>query len=364
MKMKVLSSAVDLYSDYKLEQQKTVNERLKAWVDGQGTDANDETEPTVDSLTLSGDALAKLQEDPAVSSSETTAESEDEFFELSPREKEIISLLEKFLSKLSGKKVTIDVPDKLTLSGPGNSDFGHLMAAKNDGNNNGNGSQRVGWGINYHYEESYTEKESMNFSAQGTILTEDGSEIKFKLNIATSREYTAYQRIDIKAGDALIDPLVVNYGAGGASLSGFKTDFDLNADGTQDTMSFLAEGSGFLALDENSDGVINDGSELFGPTSGDGFGELAEYDNDQNGWVDENDSIYKELSLWIKDAAGNDQLLALSQVGIGAIYLGNVDSLFSLKDTDNHLDAQIKETGIFLKENGEAGTIQHVDFAV
>jgi hypothetical protein len=364
MKMKVLSSAVDLYSDYKLEQQKTVNERLKAWVDGQGTDANDETEPTADSLTLSSDALAKLQENSAVSSSETTAESEDKFFELSPREKEIISLLEKFLSKLSGKKVMINVPDKLPLSGRGNSDFGHLMATKNDGNNNGNGSQRVGWGINYHYEESYTEKESMNFSAQGTILTEDGSEIKFKLNIMTSREYTSYQSIDIKAGDALIDPLVINYGAGSASLSGFKTDFDLNADGTQDTISFLAEGSGFLALDENNDGVINDGSELFGPASGDGFGELAEYDNDQNSWIDENDSIYKELSLWIKDAAGNDQLLALSQVGIGAIYLGNVDSLFSLKDTDNHLDAQIKETGIFLKENGEAGTVQHVDFAV
>jgi hypothetical protein len=31
---------------------------------------------------------------------------------------------------------------------------------------------------------------------------------------------------------------------------------------------------------------------LFGPQTGNGFAELAEYDEDKNNWIDENDSIY------------------------------------------------------------------------
>jgi hypothetical protein len=50
--------------------------------------------------------------------------------------------------------------------------------------------------------------------------------------------------------------------------------------------------------------------------------------------------------------------------GIGAIYLGNIATLFSIKDQPNELQAQIQKTGVFLKEDGQAGTIQHIDFAV
>ncbi len=39
---------------------------------------------------------------------------------------------------------------------------------------------------------------------------------------------------------------------------------------------------------------INDGSELFGTSSGDGFKDLATYDEDENGWIDENDSIFSK----------------------------------------------------------------------
>lgn len=360
--MKILSSAIDLKAGYKLEQQKSVNERLNAWVDGRGRDAQGQIQEPSDSLILSSDFLAKLQEE-NITTTKSSEESEGLTYHLSAKEKQILTLLEEFISRLTGKKVKIEIPDELPLADPDSLDPS-LSAQMNNGAENSNSSQRAGWGIDYHYEESYHEKETMTFSVRGKILTEDGQGIDFTLNLAASREYSSYQRLDIKAGDALIDPLVINYGGGTAALSKLQTDFDLDADGTKEKIPFLAQGSGFLALDKNNDGVINNGRELFGPASGNGFGELAAYDDDLNNWIDENDLIYKELSIWIKDTDGNDQLLALNQAGIGAIYLGSVDSLFSLKDTDNNLEAQIKKTGIFLRENGEAGTIQHVDFAV
>ena len=72
--------------------------------------------------------------------------------------------------------------------------------------------------------------------------------------------------------------------------------FDLDADGEEEEISML-KGSGYLALDKNEDGIINDGSELFGTGNGDGFADLARYDEDGNGWIDENDSILSLIHI-------------------------------------------------------------------
>lgn len=54
--------------------------------------------------------------------------------------------------------------------------------------------------------------------------------------------------------------------------------------------------------------LVNNGSELFGPTNGNGFQELAEYDKDGNGWIDENDEIFGSLKIWAEDFRGDKQV--------------------------------------------------------
>lgn len=137
--------------------------------------------------------------------------------------------------------------------------------------------------------------------------------------------------------------------------------FDLDCDGEKDNISRLDSGSGYLALDLNGDGVINDGSELFGTRSGDGFSDLARYDSDGNGWIDENDEIWRRLRIWTQDDRGNDKLYTLSDKNVGAIYLGNVSTDYSLQSSKGNTNAAIRKTGIFLYENGMAGTVQHLD---
>jgi hypothetical protein len=111
-------------------------------------------------------------------------------------------------------------------------------------------------------------------------------------------------------------------------------------------------------------GLIFCGTELFGPQTGNGFLELAAYDEDGNGWIDENDSIYNQLVIWTKDENGEDQLFALGEKGIGAIYLGHLATPFALTDAQQQEQGEIAQTGIFLKENGQAGLIQHIDLVV
>ena len=114
----------------------------------------------------------------------------------------------------------------------------------------------------------------------------------------------------------------------------------------------------------NGDGKINDGGELFGTKSGDGFSDLAKYDSDGNGWIDGADEIWEKLLIWTKDEKGNDKLYHLSDLGVGAIGLGRVSTQFALNsEKDNHNNAMIRKTGIFLYENGTVSTVQHLDLA-
>lgn len=212
---------------------------------------------------------------------------------------------------------------------------------------------------------SYSETEETGFHANGRACTEDGRTIEFNINILMSRSYMEYMNVSIPTmADALCDPLVVNIGSDTADVRDQTFKFDLDSDGKEDEISMLGKGSGFLALDKNGDGKINDGSELFGTNSGDGFGDLRGYDSDGNGWIDENDDVFSKLKVWCKDENGKDILMDLKGADIGAIYLGEQQTEFSLGGVDGFRDGVIRSTGVFLRESTGAGTIQHVDLSL
>lgn len=211
----------------------------------------------------------------------------------------------------------------------------------------------------------YTEAESTTFATTGIVRTADGRDINFNMEVSMSRAFTA--SINSLEVESYIktDPLMINLDTDIGSVSDQKFFFDLDADGKEEEISFAGKGSGFLALDRNGDGKINDGSELFGTKSGDGFKDLAAYDEDGNGWIDENDAVFSQLKIWTKDEEGNDRLIRLRDADVGAIYLGNADTQFSLKDDDHKLNGELKKTGIYLHESsGEVGTVNHVDLII
>jgi hypothetical protein len=216
-------------------------------------------------------------------------------------------------------------------------------------------------------QSSYDESESTQFKAAGTVKTADGREIQFSAELSLSRDYHLTSSEGIYSGNAgkpKKDPLVLNYAAPAATLSQQKFSFDLGNDGKPQPISLLKPGSAFLALDRNHDGKITQGNELFGTQNGDGFADLAQFDEDKNGWIDEQDSIFSQLKLWIKDDAGHDQLINLNDQGIGALFLGNAKANFDLNDQQNNQQGQIRASGLYLKENGAGGSMQQIDFNI
>jgi len=112
--------------------------------------------------------------------------------------------------------------------------------------------------------------------------------------------------------------------------------------------------------DKNQNGKIDNGSELFGPETGHGFGELGQYDDDKNGWIDENDAIFSQLSFMDFDENGNQRLQSISDAGIGAIALESREMNFDLYDNQGDFQAQIAQTGVALNEDGRALAIQEI----
>lgn len=213
----------------------------------------------------------------------------------------------------------------------------------------------------YHMEEEHT-----TFATQGTVKTADGRELSFNLEFGMSRRFEEYYEENVVTSiKTFKDPLVINLNTNIAQVSDQKFFFDLDCDGEEEEISSLQAGSGFLALDLNGDGKINDGSELFGTKSGDGFKDLSKYDLDGNGWIDEADPIWEKLLIWTKDENGKDKMYHLSDLGVGAIGLSRVGTQFSLNTKEtNETNAMIRKTGIFLYENGTVSTLQQLDMAV
>lgn len=225
--------------------------------------------------------------------------------------------------------------------------------------------ERDGWGIRYECHESYSEKEYASYKARGMVRTADGQSITFDLTLEMKREYLETADFSFRAGDAKrVDPLVLNFNGTAAQLTDQRFSFDLNADGRDEEIPLVGAGSGILVFDRNGDHAVNNGGELFGPATGNGFAELSQYDANGDGWIDEQEPIYADLLVWSKDGTGQDVLRSLQEAGIGALNVHFVDTDFELKNSTNELKGQIRRTGLYLTEDGRPGTIQQVDIAV
>jgi len=215
----------------------------------------------------------------------------------------------------------------------------------------------AGWGLRYDLTETSVQQEATTFSAAAQVTTGDGRTIQVQAALAMERTQVQTSQVQLRAGDAKVDPLVLNLQGGAASFSG-TTRFDLNGDGTQETVAALGPGSAYLALDRNGNGTIDSGAELFGPSTGSGFAELSALDQDGNGWIDEGDAAFSQLQLWSPGSATPSPLQAAH---VGAIYTGAVATPFDLTSAGGALQGSVAQTGLFLREDGTAGTVQHVD---
>lgn len=208
--------------------------------------------------------------------------------------------------------------------------------------------------VSYARREIFHQEERSTFQAAGTVTLASGQKVEFSLELNLNRELTMVNGVSFQAGKTQ-DPLVINLDGAGVRLTGQQKAFDLDGNGVSEMISSLAEGSAWLAVDRNGNGKIDNGTELFGPKTGSGFGELAALDRDASGWVDSGDAAYANLGLW-----DGSKFTSLAQAGIGALSVDAMDTPFRLYA--NGAEAgQVKQTAVYLREDGTPGAVQEID---
>lgn len=208
-------------------------------------------------------------------------------------------------------------------------------------------------------KETICESEKTTVCGSGNVTTSDGKKIEFNYSLAMERNFSSEKTEEESGTIKLSDPLMLSFNGKACELTKDCISFDLNADGTPEQIPGLGAGSAFLVFDRNGNGKADDGNELFGVASGNGFADLAKLDSDHNGWIDEGDAAFNQLAVW-----SGDGFSSLQERGVGALYTATVDAPFSLKTNTNELLGQIRAAGLYLSEAGEVGQLQQVDLAV
>lgn len=204
-----------------------------------------------------------------------------------------------------------------------------------------------------------SESETCSFAATGNVCLADGSTRSFDVGYSMER----HEESNSFGIGTFRDPLMLDFGAPENKFGANAIDFDIDADGDMEQVKMPTGNTAVLFLDANHNGKADDGSELFGAKSGDGFADLAKLDGDGNGWIDEGDAAFADLRLWQSGNDGESTVKTLAEAGIGALATQNAATPFTVKE-DGEAIAQQRASSVWLGEESGAGLVRQVDLAV
>lgn len=169
------------------------------------------------------------------------------------------------------------------------------------------------------------------------------------------------------------DPLIIDLGETGIELRSLEhgVNFDLDNNGFAEKTAWIGTEDGFLALDRNGNGSIDNGGELFGDQvvlkdgskSESGFEALAELDHNSDGIIDNRDSAFANLRVWI-DANHNgksesNDLKTLNEIGVVSISLEHSE----VSIVDEETGTRIAESAsVTINNNGTVSTVDISEF--
>ncbi|HJV83347.1 MAG TPA: calcium-binding protein [Burkholderiaceae bacterium] len=143
--------------------------------------------------------------------------------------------------------------------------------------------------------------------------------------------------------------------------------FDHDGDGVKQGTGWVGPDDGFLALDRNGNGTIDNGTELFGDATllanglkaADGFAALTQQDTNGDGKVTSADAQWENLRVWRdlnQDGVSQaNELFTLNQLGIAAINVAKTLNNQTLANGN-----QIADLGSFTRIDGSTGAMGDV----
>lgn len=175
----------------------------------------------------------------------------------------------------------------------------------------------------------------------------------------------------LKQASTISSPLVLDINKDGTiNTTGKIVNFDLDNNGYAELTAWVNSEDGILVYDKNNNGIIDNGSELFGNnttlSSGkladNGFSALADYDLNKDGKIDSSDSIYSQLRVW-QDLNQNGISEAEEMFTLSELNIDTINTAYTTSSTIDQYGNEHKQIGTFTS-NGETYNINDVWFRV
>ncbi|MGB5777844.1 MAG: calcium-binding protein, partial [Allopontixanthobacter sediminis] len=187
--------------------------------------------------------------------------------------------------------------------------------------------------------------------------------------------FTQFINLALKAGFGVgftgWDPIVLDLDGDGYELTTQRNSgvyFEFDADGFAEKTGWVRPDDGFLVLDANANGLIEDSSEFFGDETQGGFAELSTHDSNADGIINAADAVFTDLKVW-RDLNSNGitdagELFSLSEIGIESISLAAGAPTGSTEIGGNTIAAEAVVTrtdGTTTKAGDVVLDISHID---
>lgn len=170
--------------------------------------------------------------------------------------------------------------------------------------------------------------------------------------------------IIFEESEATLSPMSIDLNGDGVTSQSIEEEifFDHDNNGMAENTGWISPDDGLLVLDRNSDGLINNGSELFGnntqltdgTNADNGYEALAELDSNGDGIIDRNDTAFNELRVWQDSnsdgVSQQEELLTLEEAGVVSIDTG-YESV-NIDDGDGNI---IRQTSTAEMSDGTTG---------
>lgn len=275
-----------------------------------------------------------------------------------------LALLKQLVEQMTGKEINLaeqNVSDELTI------EFRQAVAEFEQQNTSDQGNIVTVDGRKFNAQqqllvaEKTLVQQQLAYDMQGSFTIE-GQQHELSLSLNYQHEFSILKEFEITAAE-LVDPLLVQYGKRTIGEVNSSVEFNLNEQHQQTNLPMFSGDVGYLVYDKNTNGKADDGSELFGPTTNHGFNELAELDDNGDGFISKNDAVFDHLYLW-QDGSNGRQWLSLADANIEAIYLTPTTTPYNFYDDQLNVQAQIRQTSFAISSSLGATAVHQIDINV
>lgn len=211
-------------------------------------------------------------------------------------------------------------------------------------------------GLVYQQSTAYFESQVITFSAQGTINTKDGQSVDFSVSLSMSHILYRETNLSLGGSDATNgSPLTVNFEGNATELTTTHFEFAFDSNGSQDQVDTVK-------FSNDTPDAAPKPADTESTATGQSTDSIEKPVGNDSQLIGMAKLLYQQLRIWQRHADGSQQLLALGEKNLGALYLGHLTAPLQQTADSGSALAEAADANTNSPQNNQTDAAQQINF--